>query len=123
MSKQTIGERIRELRESQGLSLDALAMKSKVTRDHIGRLERDESSNPRKETIDAIAHALGADAYYIYTGVLGPNIVYPSQDFSDTFRNLDAYQKRIISKLDKLPSDKHRKAVENMIDAFLYPLK
>ena len=57
MSK-SLGEKIRICRESKGLSLDQLSRLSGVTRDHIGRIERGESQNPRKQTIDALAQAL-----------------------------------------------------------------
>jgi SOS-response transcriptional repressor LexA len=54
----TIGSRLRKLREMRGYSLDGLAAVSGITRDHIGRIERGESKNPRFETIEALSKAL-----------------------------------------------------------------
>lgn len=57
----SIGERLRKFRETQGFSIDQLAAKSSVTSGHIGRIERGDSSNPRFETIEALARALNID--------------------------------------------------------------
>lgn len=55
----TVGELLRSIRESKGLTIDDLAEKSGLNRDHIGRLERGETTNPRRGTMKSIADALG----------------------------------------------------------------
>jgi transcriptional regulator with XRE-family HTH domain len=55
---QRIAERVRELRAGQGLSLDALASKSGVSRSMISLIERAESS-PTAVVLEKLAAALG----------------------------------------------------------------
>src|SRR4249919_726395 len=53
-----IAERVRELRAAQGLSLDALAGKSGVSRSMISLIERGESS-PTAVVLEKLAAGLG----------------------------------------------------------------
>src|SRR3954467_13245133 len=53
-----IAERVRELRAARGLSLDALASKSGVSRSMISLVERGESS-PTAVVLEKLAGALG----------------------------------------------------------------
>ena len=53
-----IAERVRELRSGQGLSLDALATKSGVSRSMISLIERGESS-PTAVVLEKLAAGLG----------------------------------------------------------------
>ena len=55
---QRIAERVRELRAAQGLSLDALASKSGVSRSMISLIERGESS-PTAVVLEKLAAGLG----------------------------------------------------------------
>src|SRR5438045_8036040 len=55
---QRIAERVRELRAVQGLSLDALARKSRVSRSMISLIERGES-NPTAVVLEKLAAGLG----------------------------------------------------------------
>src|SRR3989442_4231115 len=55
---QRIAERVRELRAGQGLSLDALASKSGVSRSMISLVERGESS-PTAAVLEKLAGGLG----------------------------------------------------------------
>jgi len=55
---QRIAERVRELRAVQGLSLDALASKSRVSRSMISLIERGESS-PTAVVLEKLAAGLG----------------------------------------------------------------
>jgi len=52
-----IGGRVRELRDAQGWSLDALAERSKVSRSNISLIERGQSS-PTATVLDKLATAL-----------------------------------------------------------------
>lgn len=53
-----IARRVRELRDAHGLSLDALATRSGVSRSNISLIERGESS-PTAAVLDKLASALG----------------------------------------------------------------
>ena len=55
---QRIAERVRELRAARGLSLDALASKSRVSRSMISLIERGESS-PTAVVLEKLAAGLG----------------------------------------------------------------
>ena len=55
---QRIAERVRELRAARGLSLDALASKSSVSRSMISLIERGESS-PTAVVLEKLAAGLG----------------------------------------------------------------
>src|SRR5712675_1385281 len=55
---QRIAERVSELRSAQGLSLDALASKSGVSRSMISLIERGESS-PTAVVLEKLAAGLG----------------------------------------------------------------
>ena len=56
--RQTLGERVRRLRESAGLTQEALAGAANVGRVTLVRIERGEQS-PRYRTLAALAQALG----------------------------------------------------------------
>ncbi len=56
--RQTLGVRIRDLRESSGMTQEALARAADIGRVTLVRLEKGEQS-PRFRTLDAIARALG----------------------------------------------------------------
>lgn len=55
----TLGQRLRHLRESQGLSLRELAKKSGVSYAAIGNIETGERIDPRTSIMVKLAHALG----------------------------------------------------------------
>lgn len=55
----TLGQRLRHLRESQGLSLRELAEKSGVNHASIGNIETGERVDPRTSIMVKLARALG----------------------------------------------------------------
>ena len=61
LGRQSIGERIRRIRESAGLTQDALARAADIGRVTLVRLENGEQS-PRFKTLKAVADALGMEA-------------------------------------------------------------
>ena len=60
--RQTLGERIRSLRESAGFTQEALARAAGIGRVTLVRLENGEQS-PRHKTLSAVAHALNASVH------------------------------------------------------------
>ena len=56
--RQTVGQRIRQFRESAGLTQESLARAADIGRVTLVRLEKGEQT-PRFKTLDAIAKALG----------------------------------------------------------------
>lgn len=70
-----IGRRLRDLRAAAGLSLDALAHKSGVSRSNISLIERGQSS-PTAVVLDKLASALGVSVASMFE--VGPAPVAPS---------------------------------------------
>lgn len=62
-----IGRRVRELRDAQTLSLDALAERSGVSRSNISLIERGQSS-PTAVVLDKLAGALGVTVASLFEG-------------------------------------------------------
>lgn len=71
---QRIGRRLHELRTAAGLSLDALAQKSGVSRSNISLIERGQSS-PTAVVLDKLSSALGVSVASMFEA--GPD-VHPS---------------------------------------------
>lgn len=57
-----IGEKIRHIRDSKGLSLGQVAMKSGLDRTYISRIESERIGNPSHNTLLKIAKGLGIPA-------------------------------------------------------------
>lgn len=72
---QLIAQRLRELRAAAGLSLDALAHKSGVSRSNISLIERGQSS-PTAVVLDKLASALGVSVASMFEA--GPAPAAPS---------------------------------------------
>ena len=70
-----IGRRLRELRAASGLSLDALAHKSGVSRSNISLIERGQSS-PTAVVLDKLSSALGVSVASMFEA--GPAPAAPS---------------------------------------------
>src|SRR5258706_9478711 len=67
-----IARRVRELRDAQGFSLDALAERSGVSRSNISLIERGQSS-PTATVLDKLATGLGvtlASLFEDHTGIV-----------------------------------------------------
>ncbi len=72
---QRIGRRLHELRSAAGLSLDALAQKSGVSRSNISLIERGQSS-PTAVVLDKLSSALGVSVASMFES--GPTPAAPS---------------------------------------------
>jgi len=55
----SFGQRLRDLREDRGLSLDDLAAKAGISRAYLWRLEKKPDGNPSLELIARLAEGLG----------------------------------------------------------------
>ena len=58
---EVVGQRLRQLRELKGLSLNALAHSASVAKSYLSKLERGEVPNPGVMTIARLAEALGTN--------------------------------------------------------------
>ena len=64
----TLGERIRTERESQGLTLNALARKANISPAYLSQLENDKSKDPSIQIAFKIAAALDTTVLYLFKG-------------------------------------------------------
>jgi transcriptional regulator with XRE-family HTH domain len=69
--KNLIARRVRELRDAQGFSLDALAQRSKVSRSNISLIERAQSS-PTAVVLDKLATALRVTLASLFEDTAAP---------------------------------------------------
>ena len=63
-----LGYRIRYLRQSKGLSIEALALEAEINRNYLGDLERG-MRNPTVVVLNRIAKALGVDLSTLFEGI------------------------------------------------------
>lgn len=71
MTSQTLGTRLRDLRDKQGLSLSEVARRAKVSKAYVSQLERGGSKDPSYSVVIRLATALGTTPENL-TGQLGP---------------------------------------------------
>lgn len=79
---QRIGRRLHELRTAAGLSLDALAHKSGVSRSNISLIERGQSS-PTAVVLDKLSSALGVSVASMFEAVPAPAAPSPLARVAD----------------------------------------
>ena len=70
---QRIAQRLRELRDAQGLSLEALAERSQVSRSAISLIERGQSS-PTAAVLDRLSSALGVTLASLFEDSAAPAV-------------------------------------------------
>lgn len=58
------GEKLKKLRESKGLGVNQLALKSGVNASQISRFEKGERKDPTLETVKKLSKALGVSIAY-----------------------------------------------------------
>ena len=63
-----LGYRIRYLRQSKGLSIEALALEAEINRNYLGDLERG-MRNPTVVVLNKIAKALDVDLSTLFEGI------------------------------------------------------
>ena len=99
MSNQSIGARLKELRQSAGLTQRALAKKIGVSQAGIGRLESEGDYITSRPTIIALAQALNCDPDWLEKGE-GPKVGQ-----SKTMKDVHAQDKAMNAFLKSLPHD------------------
>ncbi len=68
MKRETLGERVRRLRQARGLSQDGLARLVGVTRQQVYQVERGDQEHMRRDTRQRYAKVLGISEEYLETG-------------------------------------------------------
>lgn len=59
MAKNSLGQRLRDIREAKGMTQEEVAAKAKMKYQAVARLELGGTLNPRIDTVRALAKALG----------------------------------------------------------------
>ena len=103
MDKMFIGDRIREVRKSKGLTQEQLAEKADMSVNFLGEIERNQKL-PGLYIFTNIITALDISADYILRDVLSSGKCYVDDE--------------TIKRLEKV-SPKHRKIINDLIDAYL----
>ena len=95
----TIGEKIKAIRENQGLSQSEIERRTGIKREYLSKIENCELKNPTYNTLQKIAKGLGVTFLYLegYSG---------SDNSSEAFRENQEKIKKEISVLDKEISGK-----------------
>lgn len=103
MNKLSIGDRIREIRKSKGLTQEHLAEKANMSVTFLGEIERNQKL-PGLNIFMNIVTALDISADYILRDILPSGQQYVDDE--------------TIKRLEKV-SPKHRKIINDIIDAYL----
>ncbi|PIQ16090.1 MAG: transcriptional regulator [Flavobacteriales bacterium CG18_big_fil_WC_8_21_14_2_50_32_9] len=103
------GERLKELRETKGISKTDLANKISLHYSQIGRYERNEA-NPSADMLKKLANELDVTTDYLMNGT--------TNDLADELIN----DKTLINQFKKIAqlSDENKKVVVSLIDAFIF---
>jgi transcriptional regulator with XRE-family HTH domain len=102
-----IGDNIKKIRESRGLSMNALSKQSGISVGYLSDLEKNKKSNPTKELLDKLASALNISTQELLDDNREP----------DEIDKLEDEFKIMFSKMKKIsPSD--REKIMKMIEMF-----
>lgn len=112
----SIGKRIRELRESKGLTQSQLAELLGITKSAVGNYELD-LSGPKESVLYKLIDVLECDANYLFQdGVKSKqnefSITPKEQDHIKKYRQLDGYGKKVV---DQVLSIEHERILEQSL--------
>lgn len=97
-----LGEKLRELRTKEGLTLEKLADKAGLSKSYVWELENRESQRPSAEKLTALADALGVSAaYFIEEDVRAPEERHLDDAFFRGYQKLDPDAKEQLRKILK----------------------
>lgn len=95
-----LGEKIRELRKKQNLTLDKLAEAAGLSKSYLWELENRESQSPSAEKLLAIADQLGVSTdYFLEDDVRAPEEKHLDEAFFRGYKNLDSENKEQLRKI------------------------
>lgn len=95
-----LGEKLKDLRKKEGLTLERLAEKAKLSKSYLWELENRESQRPSAEKLTALADALGVSAsYFIEDDVRSPEERHLDEHFFRNYQQLDAPAKEQLRRI------------------------
>ena len=99
----SLKEKLRELRQAKGLSLDELARLSESSKSYLWELENREARKPSAEKLQKIAEILGVTTEYLLDDNASMDDVQMKEAFFRKFNRLE---------------DEDKKRIQDMIDAW-----
>ena len=111
-----LGERIREIRISKGLSQAALARRASISNDYMFRIEAGKVTNIGTEVIDSIAQVLEVHpSLLLYGELMTPKLILqPENDIGP----LADDEKSLIVNYRKIRGSVERKIVKDIVKKF-----
>ena len=95
-----LGEKLRKLRKNKGLTLDALAQESGLSKSYLWELENRESQRPSAEKLTALANVFGLPpTYFIEDDVRTPKQQHKDEGFYRDYQRLDDDAKAHLRKI------------------------
>ena len=95
-----LGDKIKELRNEKGLTLDKLAKEAKPSKSYLWELENRESQSPSAEKLSAIADALSVTTdYFLDRDARAPEEKHLDEAFFRGYKNLEADDKEQLRKI------------------------
>ncbi|AOU98744.1 transcriptional regulator [Acidihalobacter yilgarnensis] len=95
-----LGEKLRDLRKQNGLTLEKLADAAGLSKSYLWELENRESQRPSAEKLTALADALGvAASYFIDEDVRSPEERHLDEAFFRGYQKLDPDAKEQLRKI------------------------
>ena len=84
-----LGEKIRQLRKEQQMTLDSLALAAGMSKSYLWELENKESPRPSAEKLDSLARILGRPvSYFLDSEVAEPEEEHLNEAFFRNYRDL-----------------------------------
>ncbi|WP_414608298.1 helix-turn-helix domain-containing protein [Stenotrophomonas pavanii] len=85
-----LGEKIRQLRKEQQMTLDALALAAGMSKSYLWELENKESPRPSAEKLDALAKVLGRPvSYFLDSDEEVPEEEHLNEAFFRNYKDLE----------------------------------
>jgi transcriptional regulator with XRE-family HTH domain len=104
------GTKVRDLRKKEGLSLEGLAKRAKVSKSYLWELENRETPNPTTDMIASIAAAFElSPAYFVDDSIDSPRQADLDSKFFRSYERLDDEKRaQLLKYLKFLESDGDR---------------
>lgn len=91
----SIGSRIRQARQSKGLTQSRLAELLEVTPEYISRMER-ASTKPSLPTLSKIAGLLNVSLTYLLEGATISSADYKLEEFAEILKEMPASKRKLL---------------------------
>ena len=92
-----LGEKIRQLRKEQQMTLDALALAAGMSKSYLWELENKESPRPSAEKLDALAKILGRPvSYFLDSEEEVPEEEHLNEAFFRNYKDLESEDRERI---------------------------